>query len=265
MYAFNYHRPKSLDDAAKAVAEAEDGKIIAGGMTLLPSMKLRLAAPSDLVDLAAIDGLKGIKVDGKTVTIGAMTRHVEVQTSADVKKAIPALAALAGGIGDPSVRNRGTIGGSVANSDPAADYPSAVLGLGATVETNKRKIAGDAFFTGLFETALEPGEIIKAIHFPAPDAAAYEKFEQPASGFAMVGVFVARFGKDVRVAITGARDHVFRVPEMEKALAAKFAPESVADIHLPEDDMLSDIHCSADYRAHLCTVIAKRAVAKAAG
>ena len=187
MYAFNYHRPKSLDDAAKAVAEAEDGKIIAGGMTLLPSMKLRLAAPSDLVDLAAIDGLKGIKVDGKTVTIGAMTRHVEVQTSADVKKAIPALAALAGGIGDPSVRNRGTIGGSVANSDPAADYPSAVLGLGATVETNKRKIAGDEFFTGLFETALEPGEIIKAIHFPVPDAAAYEKFEQPASGFAMVG------------------------------------------------------------------------------
>ena len=181
MYAFNYHRPKSLDDAAKAVAEAEDGKIIAGGMTLLPSMKLRLAAPSDLVDLAAIDGLKGIKVDGKTVTIGAMTRHVEVQTSADVKKAIPALAALAGGIGDPSVRNRGTIGGSVANADPAADYPSAVLGLGATVETNKRKIAADEFFTGLFETALEPGEIIKAIHFPVPDAAAYEKFEQPAS------------------------------------------------------------------------------------
>lgn len=265
MYAFNYHRPKSLDEAAKTVSEAEDGKIIAGGMTLLPSMKLRLAAPSDLVDLAGIDGLKGITVSGKTVTIGAMTRHVEVQTSADVKKAIPALAALAGGIGDPSVRNRGTIGGSVANADPAADYPSAVLGLGATVETGKRKIAADEFFTGLFETALQPGEIIKAIHFPVPDAAAYEKFEQPASGFAMVGAFVARFGKDVWVAITGAKDHVFRVPEMEQALAAKFAPDAVAGITLPDDDMLSDIHCSADYRAHLVTVMAKRAVAKAAG
>lgn len=264
MYSFNYHRPKSLDEAASLVAKAEDGKLIAGGMTLLPSMKLRLAAPSDLVDLAET-GLKGITVSGKTVTIGAMTRHVEVQTSADVQKAIPALAALAGGIGDPSVRNRGTIGGSVANSDPAADYPSAVLGLGATVETNKRKIAGDDFFKGLFETALEPGEIIKAIHFPVPDAAAYEKFPQPASGFAMVGAFVARFGKDVRVAITGAQDHVFRVPEMEKALAANFKADAIANIKLPDTDMLSDIHCSADYRAHLVTVIAKRAVAKAAG
>ena len=265
MYSFNYHRPKSTDEAAKLVADAEDGKIIAGGMTLLPSMKLRLAAPSDLVDLATVDGLKGITVSGKTVTIGAMTRHVDVHTSADVQKAIPALAALAGGIGDPSVRNRGTIGGSVANSDPAADYPSAVLGLNATVETTKRKIAADDFFLGLFETALEPGEIIKAFHFPVPDAAAYEKFAQPASGFAMVGAFVARFGSDVRVAITGAQDHVFRVPEMEKALAAKFSADAIANIKLPDTDMLSDIHCSADYRAHLVTVIAKRAVAKAGG
>lgn len=263
MYSFNYHRPKSLDEAASLVTKAEDGKLIAGGMTLLPSMKLRLAAPSDLVDLASVDGLKGITVSGKTVTIGAMTRHVEVQTSAEVQKAIPALAALAGGIGDPSVRNRGTMGGSVANSDPAADYPSAVLGLGATVETTRRKIAADDFFVGLFETALEPGEIIKAIHYPVPDAAAYEKFAQPASGFAMVGAFVARFGKDVRVAITGAKDHVFRVPEMEKALAANFSADAIAGITLPDDDMLSDIHCSADYRAHLVTVIAKRAVAKA--
>jgi carbon-monoxide dehydrogenase medium subunit len=265
MYAFNYHRPKSLDEAAGLVAKAEDGKLVAGGMTLLPSMKLRLASPSDLVDLSSVDGLKGITVSGKTVTIGAMTRHVDVHTSADVQKAIPALAALAGGIGDPSVRNRGTMGGSVANSDPAADYPSAVLGLGATVETNKRKIAADDFFKGLFETALEPGEIIKAIHYPVPDAAAYEKFPQPASGYAMVGAFVARFGKDVRVAITGAKDHVFRVPEMEKALAANFKADAIAGIKLSEDDMLSDIHCSADYRAHLVSVIAKRAVAKAGG
>lgn len=265
MYQFNYHRPKSLDEASKLVTGADDGKIVAGGMSLLPSMKLRLAAPSDLVDLAAVEGLKGITVSGKTVTIGAMTRHVEVQYSADVRKAIPALAVLAGGIGDPAVRNRGTIGGSIANADPAADYPSAVLGLGAMVETNKRKIAGDDFFTGLFETALQPGEIIKAVHFPVPDAAAYEKFPHPASGFAMTGAFVARFGKDVRVAITGAKDHVFRVPEMEKALAAKFAPEAIAGITLPDDDMLSDLHCSADYRAHLVTVIAKRAVAKAMG
>lgn len=265
MYAFNYHRPKSVEEAAKAVGSAEEGKIIAGGMSLLPSMKLRLAAPSDLVDLAAIDGLKGITVDGKTVTIGAMTRHADVQYSEDVKKAIPALAGLAGNIADPSVRNRGTLGGSIANSDPAADYPSAVLALDATVETNKRKIPADEFFVGLFETALEDDEIITKVHFKVPDAAAYEKFPHPASGFAMTGAFVARFGKEVRLAITGAKDHVFRVPEMEKALAGKFAPESVADIKLPEDDMLSDLHCSADYRAHLCTVMAKRAVAKAAG
>lgn len=265
MYAFNYHRPKSLDEAAKTVSDAEDGKIIAGGMSLLPSMKLRLASPSDLVDLAAIDGIKGIKVDGKTVTIGAMTRHVEVQYSEDVKKAIPALAELAGNIADPSVRNRGTIGGSLANADPAADYPSAVLALNATIETNKRKIPADEFFTGLFETALEDGEIIAKVHFQVPDAAAYEKFPHPASGFAMTGAFVAKFGKEVRVAITGAKDHAFRVPEMEKVLAEKFAAESVADIQLPDDDMLSDLHCSADYRAHLVTVMAKRAVAKAAG
>ena len=265
MYAFNYHRPSSLDDAAKKAAEADDGKLLAGGMSLLPSMKLRLSAPSDLVDLAAVDGLKGISVSGKTVTIGAMTRHVEVQTSAEVQKAIPALAALAGGIGDPSVRNRGTIGGSLAHSDPSACYPSAVLGLGATVETNKRKIVGDDFFVGLFETALEPDEIIKAVHFPVPDAAGYEKFPQPASGFAMVGAFVSCTGKDVRVAITGAKDHVFRVPEMEKALAANFSADAIASIALPADDMMSDIHCSAEYRAHLVTVIAKRAVAKAAG
>ena len=260
MYAFNYHRPKSLDDAAKAVAEAEDGKIIAGGMTLLPSMKLRLAAPSDLIDLAAIDGLKGIKVDGKTVTVGAMTRHVEVQTSADVKKAIPALAALAELIGDRQVRNQGTIGGSLANNDPAADYPAAVLGLGATVVTNKRKIAADEFFKGMFETALQAGEIITQVSFPVPKRAGYVKFKNPASRFAIVGVFVADTGSGVRVAVTGAGPSVFRQSEMEKSLSAKFAPESVASVKVKADGLNGDLHASAEYRAHLVGVMAKRAV-----
>ncbi|MFB3053705.1 MAG: xanthine dehydrogenase family protein subunit M [Alphaproteobacteria bacterium] len=265
MYEFNYHRPKTLDEASRTTKEAEDGQVLAGGMTMIPSMKLRLASPSDLVDLADIDGLKGITIGPDTVTIGAMTRHHDVHTSPDVQKAIPALAALAGGIGDPSVRHRGTIGGSVANSDPAADYPAAVLGLDATVETNTRKIAADDFFTGLFETALETGEIITAVHFKIPDAAAYMKFPQPASGFAMVGAFVAKFGGEFRLAVTGAKDCVFRMTEMEQALAANFSADAVAEITIAEDDLLADIHCGADYRAHLVTVMAKRAVALAAG
>ncbi len=265
MYEFNYHRPKTLDEAKSTVADADDGLFLAGGMTLIPTMKLRLAAPSDLVDLADIEGLSGITVGSGKVSIGAMTRHHDVHTSADLQKAIPALAALAGGIGDPSVRHRGTVGGSVANSDPAADYPAAVLALNAVVETNSREIAADDFFTGLFETALEEGEIITAIHFQVADAAAYMKFPQPASGFAMVGAFVAKFGGDVRVAITGARDCVFRVTEMEQALAADFSADAVADISIAEDDLLSDIHCGADYRAHLVTVMAKRAAAAAGG
>jgi carbon-monoxide dehydrogenase medium subunit len=260
MYEFNYHRPKTLDEAKSTVSDADDGKILAGGMTLIPSMKLRLAGPSDLVDLADVDGLSGITVGSDKVTIGAMTRHHDVHSSADVQKAIPALAALAGGIGDPSVRHRGTMGGSVANSDPAADYPAAVLALDATVQTNAREIAGDDFFNGLFETALDEGEIITAIHFKTPDAAAYMKFPQPASGFAMVGAFVAKFGGDVRLAITGAQDCAFRVTEMEQALAANFSADAIANISIPEDDLLSDIHCGADYRAHLVTVMAKRAV-----
>ena len=265
MYEFNYHRPKTLDEAQTTVTGADDGRLLAGGMTLIPTMKLRLAAPSDLVDLADIEGLSGIALGSDKVTIGAMTRHHDVQTSADVQKAIPALAALAGGIGDPGVRHRGTIGGSIANSDPAADYPAAVLALNAVVETNSREIGADDFFTGLFETALEEGEIITAIHFKIPNAAAYIKFPQPASGFAMVGAFVAKFGGEFRLAITGAKDNVFRVPEMEQVLAANFSADAVADISIGEDDMLSDIHCSADYRAHLVTVMAKRAVAAAAG
>ncbi len=260
MYPFNYQRAKSVADAASAVSKNADAKILAGGQSLIAALKLRLARPSDLVDLGAIDELRGIKVDGGSVTIGAMTRHAEVAASAEVKKAIPALAALAGGIGDRQVRNMGTLGGSVAHNDPAADYPAGLLGLGATVNTNKRKIAADQFFTGMYETALDAGEIIASVTFPCPKRAAYMKFKNPASRYAIVGVFVADTASGVRVAVTGAGPCVFRVPEMEKALAAKFAPESVANILVPEKGLNSDLHAKADYRAHLITVMAKRAV-----
>lgn len=264
MYSFNYNRVKSVADAAAALGKSADAKLLAGGQSLVASMKLRLSKPSDLIDLGTIAELQGIKVDGNTVTIGAMTRHAEVARSADVKKAIPALAALAHGIGDRQVRNMGTIGGSVANNDPAADYPAGLVGLGATIVTNKRKIAADDFFKGMFETALQAGEIITAVSFPIPKRAAYMKFKNPASRFAIVGVFVAETSSGVRVAVTGAGPGVFRVAEMEKALAAKFAPESVANIKVPEKGLNSDIHAKADYRAHLVTVMAKRAVEAAA-
>jgi carbon-monoxide dehydrogenase medium subunit len=260
MHAFNYHRPASLADASKTAGKGADAKLLAGGQSLVQAMKLRLSAPSDLVDLNAIAELRGIKSDGKTVTVGAMTRHAEVATSAEVKKAIPALAALAELIGDRQVRNQGTIGGSLANNDPAADYPAAVLGLGATVVTNKRKIEADKFFKGMFETALEPGEIITQVSFPVPKRAAYVKFKNPASRFAIVGVFVADTGSGVRVAVTGAGSSVFRQSEMEKALGAKFAPESVASVKVKADGLNSDLHASAEYRAHLVGVMAKRAV-----
>jgi carbon-monoxide dehydrogenase medium subunit len=258
MHAFKYHRPSSVNDAA-ALAKGE-AKLLAGGQTLVQTMKLRLASPSDIVDLGTIKDLAGIKSDGKTVTIGAMTRHAEVAHSADVKKTIPALAALAGMIGDRQVRAMGTIGGSLANNDPAADYPAAVLGLGATVITNKRKLSPDEFFQGMFTTALGQGEIITAVSFPAPKRAAYIKFKNPASRFAIVGVFVADFGGSVRVAITGAGPGVFRQADMEKALTAKFAPESVANIKQKADGLNTDLHASAEYRAHLVTVMARRAV-----
>jgi len=258
MHAFKYHRPSSVNDAA-ALAKGE-AKLLAGGQTLVQTMKLRLASPSDIVDLGTIKDLAGIKSDGKTVTIGAMTRHADVAHSADVKKAIPALAALAGGIGDRQVRAMGTIGGSLANNDPAADYPAAVLSLGATVVTNKRKLSPDEFFKGMFTTALGAGEIITAVSFPVPKRAAYTKFKNPASRFAIVGVFVADFGSSVRVAVTGAGPGVFRQTDMEKALAAKFAPESVANIKQKADGLNADLHASAEYRAHLVTVMAKRAV-----
>ena len=260
MYPFNYQRAKSVADAAAAVSKNADAKLLAGGQSLIAALKLRLARPSDLIDLGTIDELRGIQDDGGSVTIGAMTRHAEVAASAEVKKAIPALAALAGGIGDRQVRNMGTLGGSVAHNDPAADYPAGLVGLGATVNTNKRKIGADQFFKGMYETALDAGEIITSVSFPCPKRAAYMKFKNPASRYAIVGVFVADTGSGVRVAVTGAGPAVFRVPEMEKALAAKFAPESVASIRVPEKGLNSDLHAKADYRAHLITVMAKRAV-----
>lgn len=263
MYEFGYHRPKSAAEAAKAVGKAEDGKFLAGGMSLLPTLKLRLAQPSDLVDLAAIKQLQGIKKSGKAIVIGAMTTHAEVAASKDIAKTMPALAALADGIGDPQVRNRGTIGGSIAHADPAADYPAAVVALNATVQTNKRKIAADAFFKGMFETALKDGELITAVSFPTPKRAGYAKFPNPASRYAIVGVMVAQTDKGVRVAVTGAAPSVFRVEAMEKALAAKFAPEALDGITVRAKGLNSDLHASAEYRAHLVTVMAKRAVAAA--
>ena len=260
MHAFNYHRPSNVNDAAALAAKSADAKILAGGQSLVQAMKLRLAAPTDIVDLGMVKDLAGIKVDGKTVTIGAMTRHAEVAGSAEVKKAIPALAALVGMIGDRQVRNMGTLGGSLANNDPAADYPAAVLGLGATITTTKGTHPADKFFKGLYETALKPGEIITSVSFPIPKRAAYMKFKNQASRFAIVGVFVADTGAGVRVAVTGAAPCVLRLAEMEKALTAKFAPESVANLKVKPDGLNADLHASAEYRAHLITVMARRAV-----
>ena len=262
MYDFNYHKPASLADAVKLFESAEDGMYLAGGHTLLPSMKQRLAAPTDLIDLAGLSELSGINYAGGDLEIGAFTRHEEVATSPVVTSVIPALAFLASQIGDAQVRNRGTLGGSVANSDPAADYPAAVLGLGATLKTNKRQIAGDDFFTGMFETALEEGELLTSICFPKPEAAVYEKFPNPASRYATVGVFIAKTSAGVRVAITGAAPSVFRCAEMERALDENFSAAAIADIQLDPDSMNSDLHATAEYRAHLCVVMAKRALAQ---
>jgi carbon-monoxide dehydrogenase medium subunit len=262
MYQFNYHKASSLADAAALASKSSDARLLAGGQTLIASMKLRLASPADVIDLSNVPELKGIKVDGGNLTIGAMTRHAEVASSKDVQKAIPALARLADLIGDRMVRNMGTLGGSVANSDPAADYPAAVLGLGATINTNQRKIAADDFFKGVFETALQPSEIIASITFPIPKRAGYVKFKNQASRYAIVGVFVAE-GSGVRVAVTGAGPSAFRVSEMEKALSSKFASDAIANIKVAASGLNSDIHASAEYRAHLVNVIARRAVEQA--
>src|SRR6516225_9311580 len=230
MYEFNYHKPTSLDEIANLLGAHEEAKLVAGGMTLIPTLKLRLAKPSDLVDLAAIPSLRGITDAGDAIVIGAMTRHAEVNRSLVVKQGIPGLATMAGMIGDPAVRNRGTIGGSISNNDPAADYPAAVVGLGGTVQTTRREIAADNFFTGMFETALDRTEIVTAVRLPKLRAACYQKFRNPASRYAIVGVFVARTPGGVRVAVTGAGPCVFRVPAMEAALAASFTPEAIRDI-----------------------------------
>lgn len=261
MYQFEYHRPKSLDEVTALLARCENPKILAGGMTLLATMKQRLAAPSDLIDLQDVAGMTGISVDAKNVAIGAMTPHHDVATSGDVAGAIPALAFLAGRIGDPLVRHRGTIGGSIANNDPSADYPSACLALGATIVTNSREIAADDYFRGMFETALKENEIITRIIFPIPQKAAYQKFPNPASRYAMVGVFVAKGANGVRVAVTGAGPGVFRMTAMEAALAKNFTSAALEGIAAPAEEMLQDMHASSEYRAALIGVMAKRAVA----
>jgi len=263
MYQTTYHRASSVADAAKLVSAAEDGKFVSGGMTLIPAMKLRLAAPSDLVDLRHIAELKGIDVSGRAVTIGAGTTHAEVASSEALRAVCPALCHLAAHIGDPHVRHMGTIGGSIANNDPAADYPSAMLALAATIVTDRREIAADAFFTGLFETALEDGEIVTAVRFTAPAKAGYAKFRNPASRYAMTGVFVASGNGqgDVRVAVTGAGDNgVFRARDMETALARNFDASALDGIAVSPQSMMSDIHASAEYRANLVVVMARRAV-----
>jgi len=264
MYDFSYHRPSSVRQAVNLLNKIQDAKLLAGGQTLIPTMKQRLASPANLIDLSLVEELVGIELKGRSLDIGAMTRHADVATSEAVQANLPALGALAGKIGDPHVRHMGTIGGSLANNDPNADYPAAVLGMGATIVTNKRKIAADEFFTGLFETALEADEIITRVSFPLVKKAAYVKFPNPASRYALVGVFVAKRGSDVRVAVTGAgASGVFRVKAFEEALEKRFAAKSLDGLTVPAEGLSSDIHGSAEYRAHLIGVLARRAVVAA--
>ncbi len=268
MHAFEYHRPSSVSDAARILSENPEASLLAGGQTLIPTLKQRLAAPSEVIDLRGINDLRKIEKSGSNVIIGAMATHAQVASNPDVRREIPALAHLAAGIGDPQVRHAGTIAGSIANNDPAADYPAAILGLGATVVTDKRKIDADDFFTGLFSTALQPGEIITEVRFPIPSKAGYAKFEQRASRYALVGVFISQssgmFSTSVRVAVTGAgANGVFRSAEMEAALKGNWSADAVRDIKMSADGLLSDLHASAEYRAALIPVMAERAVASA--
>ena len=263
MYAFAYERPASLADVVAKIDAG--GQALAGGQTLIATLKQRLAQPESLIDLAGVAELSGIKQDGNTLVIGAMTKHETVADSAEVQQLIPALAALAANIGDRQVRAMGTLGGSVANNDPAACYPSAVLALGATIETNQRKIAADDFFQGMYTTALEPGELITAIHFPVPQKAAYAKFRQPASRFALVGVFVAQTAQGVRVAITGAGNGVFRHAGLEAALSKSFTAEAVEGVAIDANELNGDLHASAAFRAQLIKVQTQKAVQQANG
>jgi aerobic carbon-monoxide dehydrogenase medium subunit len=264
MYDFNYHRPANLDEALATFAGSDDAQFMAGGQTIIPVMKQRLSMSSDIIDLGAIAGLNGISVNNGIVSIGAMTSHAAVAGSDLVNSSIPALSELAGTIGDPQVRNRGTLGGSIANNDPAADYPAAVVGLDAIIRTSSRSIAGDDFFTDLFETALDEGELITGVDFPMPDGAAYEKFANPASRFALAGVMVSRKAGIVRVTVTGAGPCVFRVAEMEQALTSSFSAQALDGINVDADGLNTDIHASAEYRAHLIGVLAGRAVSRIA-
>ena len=265
MYEFSYHRPATLDAIAKILEENAEAKIVAGGMTLIPTMKMRLAQPSDLVDISGVAGLDEISDGSDAIDVGAMARHADVAANAAVRAAIPALADLADSIGDPQVRNRGTIGGSVANSDPAADYPAAVLGLNALIKTNRREIAADDFFKGMFDTALESNELLLSISFPKPVRAAYSKFPNPASRYAVVGVMVAETNGGIRVAVTGAGGCAFRATEMEIALQKDFSTAALDGIDMDAADLNSDLHASAEYRAHLIGVMAKRAVQQLSG
>ncbi|MDB5377876.1 MAG: xanthine dehydrogenase family protein subunit [Rubritepida sp.] len=263
MYDFTYTKPSSVADAAKLLAADPDAKFISGGQTLLPALKHRLNKPTTVVDLTGIAEMRGIRREGNMLVIGAMMKHAEVETSAEVKAAIPALAEMASNIGDVQVRNRGTLGGSVSNNDPAADYPAAVLGLGATVVTSKREIPADEFFLRMFTTALETDELLVAIKFPIPEKAGYAKMRNPASRYVMAGAFVSKGPMGIRVAINGAGPCVFRQSDMEAALADSWSPDAVAGVKQDPDGMNGDIHGSAEYRAHLVGVMAKRAVAAA--
>jgi carbon-monoxide dehydrogenase medium subunit len=263
MQDFEFQRAATVADAVEALRAAPEGKLLAGGQSLLPVLKLNLAAPSALISISAISQLKGVRREGAVLVIGAGTTHAEVASSGDVQSALPGLSALAEQIGDPQVRNRGTLGGSVAHNDPAADYPAALVALGATIVTDRRELAAEAFFTGMFETALARDELVTAVKFPIVQRAGYAKFPNPASKYAIVGVMVAQGSGGVRVAVTGAGPCVFRFAAAEKALAQRFAPEAIDGLTHPADDLLSDLHAAADYRAHLIPVMTKRAVAAA--
>jgi carbon-monoxide dehydrogenase medium subunit len=264
MYAFNFHQPTTVQQAADLLSQDDEAKLLAGGHSLVPVMKLRLASPGTIIDLAKVEGMTGVEVKNGNLVIGAMTRHREVANSPVAQREMPGLAAVPASIGDPHVRNRGTLGGSIANNDPNADYPAACLGSGATIVTSNRRILADEFFTGMFETALEPNEIITSVEFPVTRECGYEKFKHPASGFALVGVFVSRRQGQVRVAVTGAgANGVFRVPSFEQALQNNFSADALQGLTIPADGLNNDIHAGAEYRAHLVGVMARRAVAKA--